>query len=512
MKTHLKFIGSFLVATTLSLIAAPPTYHVYATREGLVGGTTANGHVIQSNDHFCALPSGTVLNSLGGTTYTVTIRNPANGAVASNVPVWDIGPWNIHDNYWHSPRAEFTSLARGLPEAQAAYQNGFNGGRDDSGRTVLNPAGIDLADGTYAALGNPTWVDVTYNWEDVTPPPPPAVTSPSIVTRSDGKVEAFVVTSSTGDVQYREKASVGASWGSWVSLSGSGFYFVRGLAIDNGGVAVFGMGAGNILYKYLASSGAGVWSGWVSIAASGFTSIAPIMKTDGKMALVGCGNGTSIFYNEQTAVGPGASWSGWTDLAASSFWEVDALSLPNGGAAAFGVGSGSSAFYKYKSSSTAAWSSWANLGGSGFSHISAVKESSGKMAFFGCGSGSGSSIFYQEQSAVGPAASWSGWINLGGSGFSSISGVALPSDGIAVFGCTDNGNGSTEFYNVRTSGAWSGYVDLGASGTRRVSATADNSGLMTTVMRGGTGGSLWERRQTDATHWAGWVNLGNALK
>jgi hypothetical protein len=345
-------------------------------------------------------------------------------------------------------------------------------------------------------------------------PPPTVVTSPSIVTRSDGKVEAFVITSSTGDVQYREKASVGASWGSWVSLSGSGFYFVRGLPIDNGGVAVFGMGGGNILYKYLASSGAGVWSGWVSIAASGFTSIAPIMKTDGKMALIGCGNGTTIYYNEQTAIGPGASWTGWTDLVASSFYEVDGLPLPNGGAAAFGVGSGSAVFYKYKSSSTAAWTSWANLGGSGFSHISAVKESGGKLAFFGCAAGAGSPIYYQEQSAVGPAASWSGWLSLGGNGYSSISGVALPNDGLAVFGCTDNSTGSTEFYQKRDSGtsAWSGYVNLTASGVRRVAATADASGLMTTVMRGDTGGSLWETHQSDVNHWVAWANLGNALK
>src|SRR5205814_1797350 len=121
---------------TLTLSATPPTYRVYCTREGLVGGTTANGHVIVSNDHFVAMPSSTVLDSVGETTYTVTIKNPANGRVANNVPIWDVGPWNTHDNYWHIPRAEFTDLARGTPEAQAAYYNGYNGGRDEFGRTV----------------------------------------------------------------------------------------------------------------------------------------------------------------------------------------------------------------------------------------------------------------------------------------------------------------------------------------------------------------------------------------
>ena len=109
--------GSLLALLTLQTANAAVTYRVYATREGLVGGTTANGHIIVSRDHFCALPSGTTLNAKGAYTYTVSIRNPANGRVASNVPQWDIGPWNTHDNYWHEPRAMWQSLDRGTPEA-----------------------------------------------------------------------------------------------------------------------------------------------------------------------------------------------------------------------------------------------------------------------------------------------------------------------------------------------------------------------------------------------------------
>ncbi len=141
--------------------------HVFATREGLVGGTTANGHVIVTNDHFVALPSGRGLSPRDTTDYSVHICNPANG-VCLDAPVWDIGPWNTHDDYW-SPsdqRENWQDLPQGTPEAQAAYQNGYNGGLDQFGRTVLNPAGIDLADGTFADLGlsDNGYVDVTYLW------------------------------------------------------------------------------------------------------------------------------------------------------------------------------------------------------------------------------------------------------------------------------------------------------------------------------------------------------------
>ncbi len=143
------------------------SYRVYATREGLTGGTTANGHRIASNDHFVALPSTRVLNPQGRTDYSVRICYGRSGRCVT-APVWDVGPWNEHDDYWNPPaqRERFTDLPQGKPEAQAAYQDRYNGGRDGFGRAVGNPAGIDLADGTFADLGlaDNDWVDVTYLW------------------------------------------------------------------------------------------------------------------------------------------------------------------------------------------------------------------------------------------------------------------------------------------------------------------------------------------------------------
>ncbi|MBQ0987856.1 hypothetical protein KBZ10_25725 [Streptomyces sp. F63] len=147
--------------------AAAFSARVYATREGLVGHTTANGHVIQPNDHFVALPSRRGLSPKGSGQYSVRVCGPARCETA---PVWDVGPWNTHDDYWNpsSTREMYQDLARGLPEAQAAYQNGYNGGKDEFGRRVANPAGIDLADGTFYNIGlnDNGWVTVTYLWTD----------------------------------------------------------------------------------------------------------------------------------------------------------------------------------------------------------------------------------------------------------------------------------------------------------------------------------------------------------
>ncbi len=145
--------------------SGPLRYRIFATREGLPGGTTANGHVIAPHDRFVALPSRRALSPGGSSDYSVRICAP-NGRCAF-APVWDVGPWNIHDDYWNANREQWGDLPQGTPQAQAAFRNGYNGGNDGFGRKVANPAGIDLGDGTFwddLGLINNTTVTVDYLW------------------------------------------------------------------------------------------------------------------------------------------------------------------------------------------------------------------------------------------------------------------------------------------------------------------------------------------------------------
>lgn len=140
------------------------TFRVFAHPEGLVGYTTANGHVIQPDDFFVALPCFCVLSSRGGDEFQVRVEYNGTSLV---LPVWDVGPWNVEDNYW-DPRSERTwsDLPRGLPQAEAAFYQGYNDGLDGWGRKILSPAGMDIADGAFAALGmtSSDWVNVTFLW------------------------------------------------------------------------------------------------------------------------------------------------------------------------------------------------------------------------------------------------------------------------------------------------------------------------------------------------------------
>ncbi|HEV2783551.1 MAG TPA: hypothetical protein VGX25_29550 [Actinophytocola sp.] len=143
------------------------TYEIFATREGLVGGRTANGHIIVERDHFVALPTRRGLSMKDTGDYTVKVC--ATNGRCEWAPVWDVGPWNTRDDYWNPPdvRQMWTDLPQGRPQAQAAKLDGYNGGLDQFGRVVRNPAGIDLADGTFwdgLQLTNNSWVTVTFTW------------------------------------------------------------------------------------------------------------------------------------------------------------------------------------------------------------------------------------------------------------------------------------------------------------------------------------------------------------
>ncbi len=157
-----------------------PTFRVYGTRLGLVGATTANGHVIRERDRFVALPSRKALSPKGSYEKMVLISYKGRKALA---PVWDVGPWNTRDNYWDEVRDMWGDLPRGVPQAQAAYFDGYNGGLDEQGRKVTAPFGIDIADGTFwddLGMTQSDWVDVTFLWlgdppPDLAPTPTPYV-------------------------------------------------------------------------------------------------------------------------------------------------------------------------------------------------------------------------------------------------------------------------------------------------------------------------------------------------
>jgi hypothetical protein len=144
-----------------------PSFTIYAHRLGLVGGQTANGHIIEENDRFVTLPCYCALSSLGGYEFQVRVTYEDKSVV---LPVWDVGPWNVNDNFWDPPEArEWPDLPQGLPQAQAAFEDDYNDGLDGWGREVSTPAGMDIADGAFwddLGMTDSDWVEVEFLWLD----------------------------------------------------------------------------------------------------------------------------------------------------------------------------------------------------------------------------------------------------------------------------------------------------------------------------------------------------------
>ncbi len=179
--------------------ANPPafaTYRVYATQYDPNTPGSVEVAVPDKCAKFGALKNQGVLNDFGcgpgyrtDMDYRVVVTR--DGGQTATLPVKEVGPWNLDDNYWAGPgssrpRRKYTDLPRGVPEAQAAFYNNYNttsnctslstgqpsgkpGGSDQFGRCVLNPAGIDLSVEAAKQLGlgnlENAWVTVSFLWE-----------------------------------------------------------------------------------------------------------------------------------------------------------------------------------------------------------------------------------------------------------------------------------------------------------------------------------------------------------
>ena len=100
--------------------------HVFATREGMIGGITSSRMIIRADSMFVALPDRSALGR------EVELRH---GDLALVVPVLDVGPWNVDDPYWETNARPASESGRGAH------------------RKPVNIAGIDLSDPVFAALG-----------------------------------------------------------------------------------------------------------------------------------------------------------------------------------------------------------------------------------------------------------------------------------------------------------------------------------------------------------------------
>jgi LysM repeat protein len=159
------------LAAAAPAASGPRSFSIFATRYDSKGAYTVAlpdkclkfsnaGNSICADDGYSPGQGYSVIMSYKGST----------GAV-----VGESGPWNVDDNFWSTsndpqPRRMFADLGLGMPEAQAAFFNGYNGGKDQFGRKVIAPFGIDLARQVSIDIGlepgNNDWITVSFMWTE----------------------------------------------------------------------------------------------------------------------------------------------------------------------------------------------------------------------------------------------------------------------------------------------------------------------------------------------------------
>ena len=185
-------------AQTTAPVAGQPgfvTYRVFATQYSPNTAGSAEVAVPDKCVKYAAMGNTSALSGANcgpgyATNLDYRVALVLDDGRSATIPVKDVGPWNVDDNYWDPttgarPRRRFTDLPTGTPEAQAAFSNGYNpvpncsdlsqtptgkpGDADQFGRCVLNPAGIDLSFAAATQLGlkagENAWVTVSFLWE-----------------------------------------------------------------------------------------------------------------------------------------------------------------------------------------------------------------------------------------------------------------------------------------------------------------------------------------------------------
>jgi hypothetical protein len=152
-------------ASTEDFTASSETYSASNHRKGIRCKVFAT-HYTGNTEREVALPHG---NLKFGRQPRVRIWR-VSGGPAVGPRVKEVGPWNTNDNYWmrKKDRTMFKRVPRCKPEAQVAYYQNFNKGKDEYGREVLNPAGVDVTPDVARSMGlkkyQNAWVYVRFPW------------------------------------------------------------------------------------------------------------------------------------------------------------------------------------------------------------------------------------------------------------------------------------------------------------------------------------------------------------
>ncbi|MDQ3569740.1 MAG: hypothetical protein M3396_03795 [Actinomycetota bacterium] len=345
---------------------------------------------------------------------------------SSVLPVNEVGPWNVDDNYWNPsggdsprPRRRFTDLPLGMPEAQAAFSNDYNArpcnnldgtasgridGADQFSRCVLNPGGLDLSVAAAAQLGlghlQNEWVTVAFLWEPV-----PnweyqggALTSgPDAASRDPGLLDVFA--RGTDNAMW-QRAWDGSTWRPWGSLGGVLTSDPAAVSWGPNRLDVFARGTDNQLW-HRAWDGSR-WLPWEPLGGH-LTSGADVASWgEGRLDVFARGTDNAMWHRAWD----GSRWRPWESLGGVLTSDPAAVSWGPNRLDVFARGTDNQLWHRAWDGSR--WLPWEPLGGHLTSGPDVASWGEGRLDVFA--RGTDSAMWHRAWDA----STWRPWESLGG--------------------------------------------------------------------------------------------------
>src|SRR6266568_4919785 len=209
-------------------------------------------------------------------------------------------------------------------------------------------------------------------WASFGSPPAEFLSSPTVATNADGRLEAFVRVGlmSTGSLWHVWQTAPNNGWSSWDDLDGGiGAHFALVIANGDGRLEAFAItSVGKVSHAWQTAPGA-AWSNWSDLGAPSALSIGQLAvarNTDGRLELFAPASDSAMWHMWQTTAGAG--WSGWTSLGAPpgiGDGLPTVVATSDGRLELFAIGGDQAVWHIWQTNPGAGWSAWDSLGAPG---------------------------------------------------------------------------------------------------------------------------------------------------
>lgn len=338
-------------------------------------------------------------------------------------------------------------------------------------------------------------------------PVDPTTPARSSLALQDGRKMAFACAYPDGSIWDQWENTPGGTWSGWAPFTGtSGFRRLDAMQNQDGTLALFGVGDMSDIWMNSQTSSNGSWTGFQSLGGRYFQDLKAFRYNDGRYAVFGT-DGNQVWVDAQ--VSSNGVWGGWFGLGGYGLTKISPILLPNQTFVVFAVGNGSPVWMIAQTNVNSGWTSWSSLGGD-YKNVRAFHYNDGHLTVF---AGDNNVIASITQTATnGYFGTWGGWQTVpGGSNLAQYDPIKQSNERFALLAVS----GGSIWQNIQAAyntNSWSGWTNLGGSGFSKLEGNQLSDGRLY-YFANGLASPEWLRYQqvSNGVWYVNWTNLQGSI-